>query len=199
MITIVTGQFEDLVSAGLRSILADDDLVDLLATDVPMNGLEATVSEFEPDIAIFDYAELRTPVQVHQLHEAQPETHLVVLTWRPSPAEAQQLLSFGATAVIGKDTPKRDLVMAIHLASRGMHVLPKSGGGVEESRFGPDLLTPREASVLELLQKGRSNAEIANELSIGVETVRTHASNVYRKLGVSSRRELAAAPFLRGR
>ena len=112
MIAIVTGQFEDLVSAGLRAILAEDDLVDLLAHDVPIGALESTIAEFEPDVAIFDYAALRSPIEVHQLHEAQPETHLVVLTWRPSPAEAQQLLSFGATAVLAKDTAKRDITMA---------------------------------------------------------------------------------------
>ena len=44
--------------------------------------------------------------------------------------------------------------------------------------------------MLELLQGGQSNAEIAASLHVGVETVRTHARNIYRKLGVSSRREL---------
>ena len=56
---------------------------------------------------------------------------------------------------------------------------------------GPELLTPREADVLELLQLGRSNAEIALALSVGIETVRTHARSIYRKLGVRTRRELA--------
>jgi DNA-binding NarL/FixJ family response regulator len=60
------------------------------------------------------------------------------------------------------------------------------------ARPGPDLLTSREAGVLELLQEGRTNAEIAHELSIGIETVRTHARNIYRKLGISSRRDLAS-------
>ena len=44
--------------------------------------------------------------------------------------------------------------------------------------------------MLPLLQQGRSNAQIALALQVGVETVRTHARNIYRKLGVSSRREL---------
>ena len=46
--------------------------------------------------------------------------------------------------------------------------------------------------MLELLQEGRTNAEIAHTLSIGIETVRTHARNIYRKLGISSRRDLAS-------
>ena len=45
-----------------------------------------------------------------------------------------------------------------------------------------------------MLQRGSSNAEIAVLLHIGVETVRTHVRNIYRKLGVTSRRELAALP-----
>ena len=54
------------------------------------------------------------------------------------------------------------------------------------------MLTPREADVLELLQSGRSNAEIAQALHVGIETVRTHARRIYRKLGVRTRRELRA-------
>ena len=49
----------------------------------------------------------------------------------------------------------------------------------------------READVLELLQDGYTNSEIADTLSIGIETVRTHARSIYRKLGVPSRRALA--------
>ena len=75
-----------------------------------------------------------------------------------------------------------------------MHVLPRSasaGGNNGLDLEGSDLLTPREADVLELLQEGATNAQIAHTLSIGIETVRTHARNIYRKLGISSRRELA--------
>ena len=45
--------------------------------------------------------------------------------------------------------------------------------------------------MLELLQDGATNAQIAHTLSIGIETVRTHARNIYRKLGISTRRDLA--------
>ena len=104
------------------------------------------------------------------------------------------MLSFGATACLSKETQGRDVVNAIHLASRGMHVLPRSAAPAAASDLGvkgSDLLTPREADVLELLQDGATNAQIAQALSIGLETVRTHARNIYRKLGISSRRDLA--------
>jgi DNA-binding NarL/FixJ family response regulator len=70
-------------------------------------------------------------------------------------------------------------------------VLPPVAADAPEPA-GPELLTPREADVLELLQSGRSNAEIAQALHVGVETVRTHARRIYRKLGVKTRRDLRA-------
>ena len=104
---------------------------------------------------------------------------------------ARQLLAFGATACLAKSTEARDVLHAIHLASRGLHVLPSA----QETPLpapGPDVLTPREAEVMELLQDGKSNAEIAQELSVSIETVRSHARRIYRKLGVKTRRELRA-------
>ena len=96
---------------------------------------------------------------------------------------------------MSKETQGRDIINALHLASRGMHVMPRSaaasGPADRLDMPEPDLLTAREADVLELLQQGYTNAEIAHELSIGIETVRTHARNIYRKLGISTRRDLA--------
>ena len=100
------------------------------------------------------------------------------------------MLAFGATACLAKNTEARDVLHAIHLASRGLTILPPAT--LDSTYGGPEVLTPREAEVLELLQSGRSNAEIANALHVGVETVRTHVRRVYRKLGVKTRRELRA-------
>jgi DNA-binding NarL/FixJ family response regulator len=88
----------------------------------------------------------------------------------------------------------RDVITAIHLAARGSPGPPRSaasGGGVDSLNLeGSDLLTPREAEVLDMLQDGATNAQIAERLTIGIETVRTHARNIYRKLGIRSRRDL---------
>lgn len=205
-VTVVTATFEDLVAVGLRHLIEDDANLQLVASDIPLDRVEAMLGELEPSVVVLNFGSLPTPATVYQLHQARPETRIVVLANRPTAAECNQMLSFGATACISKETQARDIINAIHLASRGMHVLPRSaalpGTGERLDIGGPALLTPREADVLELLQEGRTNAQIAHALSIGVETVRTHARNIYRKLGVASRRELAnmnrhekASPF----
>jgi DNA-binding NarL/FixJ family response regulator len=194
MPTVVSAKFEDLVAVGLKVLISEDPNLELVATDVPMESVEEAIERHEPAVVLLNFGTLRTPADVYQLHQSYPETRIVVLANRPTAAECNQMLSFGATACLSKETEARDIVNAIHLASRGMHVLPRSAasGGTDHLSFsGSELLTPREAEVLELLQDGATNAQIAHRLSIGVETVRTHARNIYRKLGIGSRRELA--------
>jgi len=194
MPTVVAGKFEDLVSVGLKVLISEDPSLDLVARDVPMPDLEAVVAKHEPSVVLLNFGTLAAPVDVQRLHEAHPGTRIVVLANRPTTGDCDQLLSFGASACLSKDTEARDIINAIHLACRGMHVLPRSaaaGGGLERLGSQGAELTPREAEVLALLQDDWSNAEIADQLSIGIETVRTHTRAIYRKLGISSRRDLA--------
>jgi DNA-binding NarL/FixJ family response regulator len=189
---VVMARFEDLVDRGLRALIDEDDHIELRARGVPHEQLPAAIATYRPQVALLNYGSLRTPLEVRELVAAHPDTHLVVLANRPTPPECNQMLAFGATACLSKETQARDVLSAIHLASRGLQVLRRVDTDVDASpQSGPELLTPREAAVLELLQGGRSNGEIAAELHVGVETVRTHARNIYRKLGVRSRRDLA--------
>ena len=194
-VKVVATKFEDLVTVGLRQLVAEDPNLELIEDGVAPSDIESAIERTEPDVVLVNFGTLKSPAQVFQFHQSFPETRIVVLANRPTSAECNQMLSFGATACLSKETEARDIINAIHLASRGMHVLPRSaaaGGGSDSlSLQGSDLLTPREADVLELLQEGATNAQIAHTLSIGIETVRTHARNIYRKLGISSRRELA--------
>jgi DNA-binding NarL/FixJ family response regulator len=191
-IKLVVGRFEDLIARGLRSLLAEDENVELVAADVEMEALDALLTEHEPTVAVINFGSLRSPVEVNRLRLAHPQTRLLVLANRPTPSECNQMLAFGATACLSKETQARDILNAIHLASRGLHVLPRTDGDAGADQLGPELLTPREADVLEHLRAGRSNAEIALALSVSVETIRTHRRNIYRKLGVRTRRELAS-------
>ena len=189
-VSVLVSRFEDIVDRGLRVLIEEDAHLSLVASDVPHEQLAGAIASRTPQVVLLNFGSLRTPLEVRDLAAAHPSPRLIVLANRPSPAECNQMLAFGATACLSKETQARDVLSAIHLASRGLHVLPRASAQPLPPA-GPELMTPREAVVLDLLQQGRSNGQIAAELHIGMETVRTHARNIYRKLGVRSRRDLA--------
>ena len=194
MPTVVSARFEDLVALALSVLIAEDPNLDLVESDVSVDDLEDAIARHRPKVTLLNLGTLHSPTQVFSLHRSYPETSLVVLANSPTAADFNQMLSYGATACLSKETEARDVISAIHLAARGMHVLPQTAtahGGDPVRIRGVDQLTPREGEVLAQLQGGATNAEIAERLAIGVETVRTHARKIYRKLGIASRRELA--------
>jgi DNA-binding NarL/FixJ family response regulator len=184
--TVAFGRFDDLLARGLRGLVEDDPSLELIAGNVDRAQLETLLRGRRPRVVILDAASLRSPAEVRRLAAAHPTTHLVLLAERPSSVECAQLLRFGAAACLAKSTQVRDVRNAIHLASRGLQLTPRQARG----EIGSGLLTERELEVLAQLQQSRSNAQIAAELHVSIETVRTHVRHIYRKLGVSSRREL---------
>src|SRR5579871_6356090 len=188
---VAVARFEDIVAHGLRALITDDESLELVAHSIDHDDLPRVLRDARPDVALLNFGSLGSAAELRELHRTLPDIKLVVLANRPTPSECRQMLAFGATACLAKSTEARDVLHAIHLASRGLHVLPPATiDGADAS--APDLLTPREAEVLELLQSGRSNAEIAYTLQVSIETVRSHARRIYRKLGVRTRRELRA-------
>ncbi len=191
MTTVAVGRFDDLVARGLRGIIEDDPSLELAAGDVAPSQLAKVLRAQRPSVAIIDAGSLQSPVDVRTLTTAHPRTHFLLLADRPSSVECAQLLAFGAAACLAKATQARDVLNAVHLASRGLQLTPRQADG----GAGSGLLTAREAEVLALLQQRRSNAQIGADLHVSIETVRTHARHIYRKLGVGSRSELLAPMF----
>ena len=191
-VTVVIGQFEDLVARGLLALIADDPNIEVVRAGVSHERVPATIAALDPRVAILNFGSLRSPVDVHELQLAYPESRLIVLANHPSPAECNQMLAFGATACLSKETQARDILSAIHLASRGLHVLPKTARefGLDQPP-GPDLLTPREADVLEFAADGSSVDEIAKRAHLSAGTTRNYLSSAMAKLGVSNRYEAA--------
>jgi DNA-binding NarL/FixJ family response regulator len=190
-ITVAIGDFEDLLARGLSGLIEDDPSLTLIASDVKHDDLPKLLRSRRPSVAIVDRRALRSPIEVRELSVEHPATRLVVLADELSISESAQMLAFGAAACLTKATQARDVLNSIHLASRGMQLAPRELGR-RSVDYG--VLTARESDVLAQLQRRRANAQIAADLHISVETVRTHARNIYRKLGVASRRELVAPP-----
>jgi DNA-binding NarL/FixJ family response regulator len=189
-VTVAIARFEDLLALGLQTALEADPSISVVARDVTLARVGNVLRVHRPRVLILDVGSLRDYGEVREITSEHSETRLVLLGHGVSSVESAQLLAFGASACIGTNTQVRDLRHAIHLASRGLQLqlLPTR----RDIQATEPLLTPREGDVLSLLRQNRSNAQIALALGIGVETVRSHARHIYRKLGVSSRRTLLA-------
>jgi DNA-binding NarL/FixJ family response regulator len=111
-----------------------------------------------PRVLILDVAQLRNLGQVRELTVEFALTCLVLLSTGQLGAESSQLLAFGASACLRKDAQGRDLLNAIHLASRGLQLMPLGAPDLHGTQVRDSLLTAREGDVLLLLRQGRSNA-----------------------------------------
>jgi DNA-binding NarL/FixJ family response regulator len=194
-VTLVLARFDDLFARGLRELIDSDASLQIVARDIEQARIGVVLAAHRPSVAVLDARSLAKPADVRELTLRHPATCLVLLGDGLSDVECAQLLAFGASACLGRDTQARDVLNAIHLAARGLQVAPRASGGAAPSLGSGHLLTRREAEVLPLLAQGQSNRQVALALGVGVETVRTHARNIYRKLGVSSRAQLVAPPL----
>src|ERR1044072_406651 len=129
MPSIVSAKFEDLVAVGLRTLISQDPNLELIADDVPLDQIESAIDAHQPDVVLLNFVTSPNPARVYQLHQSHPDTRMVVLANRPSSAECNQMLSFGATACLSKETEARDIVNAIHLGPPRMRALPRPAAG----------------------------------------------------------------------
>ncbi len=193
-ITVAIARFDDLLALGLRALLTDDPSVSIVAQDVAYERLSVILRVHRPSVLILDAGSLPDLAQVRELSVQHPYTRLVLFAAGLSAAETAQMLAFGASACLAPNTQARDVRNTIHLASRGLQVTPLAAHDASGALARDPRLTQREGDVLLLLRQGQGNKQIALALQISVETVRTHARNIYRKLGVASRRALIAMP-----
>ena len=119
---------------------------------------------------------------------------LIVLSAVDDPVMARRALSGGAAAYVVKSEKLSDLDFAVRQALHRWIYLPLGDAGeaaAGSDEPGPERLTTRELEILRLAAEGASNPEVARRLWITEQTVKFHLTNVFRKLGVSSRAEAA--------
>ena len=170
------------------------------------DGLEAIqgILDSEPDVVLLD---LRLPtlsgIEVMQRVRSQkPNVRFLVLTTYDTDQYIGLALAAGAKGYLLKDATPDEL-------SRGIHSLMQGGAALEPSVAARLLrmndhdssheeLSQREIAVLELLVNGASNKAIAAHLTLSENTIKTHISRIFAKLGVQSRTEAASVALQRG-
>jgi DNA-binding NarL/FixJ family response regulator len=97
-----------------------------------------------------------------------------------------------------KDNTSAEFLAAVRAAHRGEKVLPPDMATRLRERLHSKELSPRELGVLRLLVDGMSNKEISSKLAIGEESVKTHLSGIFLKLGTADRTQTAIEAIRQG-
>jgi two-component system, NarL family, nitrate/nitrite response regulator NarL len=196
---------------GLRRMLAADGMsVVGEATD----GARAVTlaHELAPDVVVID---LKMPNAsgidaLRQIAMNSPGARLVVLTVSADEADAIEALAVGACSYLLKDTRPDELVSGIRLAAGGHAVLSREvvralvahvqvdNHAAKQAMSDGRALTERELEVIRLIVDGADNAAIGRELSISRHTVKQYVTNIFEKLGVSSRVQAAVYAVRKG-
>lgn len=193
-VRLVVADDEPLVLDGLAVILRAQPDLDVLAAVTDGVAALAAVRQHAPAVALVDLrmpgldgADLATVVR-----REHPETRTLVLTTFGDETSIRRALAAGAHGFVLKRSTPAELVHAVRLVAAGSSlVLPESVRARLALPAPPapafTTLTDREREVLRLLCRGRTNAEIATELFLGRETVKTHVSAVLAKLDARDR------------
>ncbi|MDQ4092267.1 MAG: response regulator transcription factor, partial [Actinomycetota bacterium] len=166
---------------------------------------EAQVTAARPDVIAIEVSLARDAAPLLTLFRtAWPPAHFVVLTASRDPEQAVEAARAGAVGWVSKESSIDIFTDALRCASRGYACFPpqqlgrvlqelRADVGRAQRRDGPlDSLTCRERAVLMYLVEGRRQTEIAEELGLLANTVRTHTNKIFAKLGVHSRLEAVA-------
>ena len=189
---------------GLRRLLEAEP--ELQVAGEAADGAEtiAQTRELSPDVLLLDLAMPRVPgMDVLRELSANSEMHtkIIVLTAAVERLEIVQALQLGARGVVMKDAATQLLMKAIRTVMGGQYWIGREAVGdiVEFMRSNPSGdkparnygLTKREMDILTTIVAGLSNKEIARRFSLSEDTVKHHLTNIFDKVGVASRLELA--------
>jgi two-component system response regulator NreC len=200
-IHIVLADDHAVVRSALRLLLEAEDDFEVVAEAGDVEWTVRYVRGHKPDVLILDLNMPGGPAlnALPALHEASPETGIVVLTMEPEPGRARDAMQRGVLGYVLKDAVDEQLVTAVRLAADGKTYLqPELGARMAQDTAGDDGLSVREVEVLRMIALGHTNTEIAQELAISVRTVESHRSHIQQKLGVSKRSELVRHAIERG-
>jgi len=182
---------------GLRRLLITQRDFEVVAEATDGSEALSLTQELKPDILLLDLAMPKVPgmEMLRQLAHHGTPVYTILLTAAIHPLEVTHALRLGARGIVLKASPPEILLKSIRSVYEGGYwvddELLAGWGRFEDKPKNRSELTPREVEIISEIKSGRSNKEIALKLSISDETVKRHLSNIFQKLGVSSRLELA--------
>ena len=199
----------------IRVLVADDHpllregVVSVLALQPGMavvgeasTGEEAVdrFDDLQPDVTLMD---LRMPGMsgvdaIRAIRARHPRARIIVLTTYGGDVQATSALNAGAVGYLLKMSLRRELVEAIRAVHAGRRFLTADIAAELARHDHDEPLTEREVGVLRAMAGGASNKQVALDLGVGEETVKSHLRSIFAKLGVSDRLEAVMSAVKRG-
>ena len=196
-VRVVIADDHPVVRSGIRDMLSTADGITVVGeAEDGAEALRLTRDE-HPDVLLLD-VEMpeRSGVEVAQaLQSESSPTRLLALSSYDDQEYVRGLLENGAAGYLTKENAPELIIEAVRAVARG-----EVRWFVQPSPAQPDSpdLTSREKEILLVMARGLSNDDIAEELHLAESTIRKHATNIYRKLGVDSAREAIAWAWQNG-
>jgi DNA-binding NarL/FixJ family response regulator len=185
------------VREGLKMFLGLDPELEIVGEAATGKEAVELARRFKPDVVLMDLLmpEMDGIAATEAIRGEMPDVEVLALTSVLEDASVVGAIKAGAVGYLLKDTKSEELIRAIKSASEGkVQLSPEAAARlmrVVRAPDAPQALSERETEVLRLIAQGRANKEIARELQIGEQTVKTHVSSVLGKLGVQSRTQAA--------
>ncbi|MCP3773866.1 response regulator transcription factor [Paenibacillus sp. MZ04-78.2] len=197
-----------MVRIGLAAVLSTEDDIEVVGeASGGQEGIRLAL-EYKPDVVLMDLVMegmdgIETTRRLQQQH---PECKVIVLTSFIDDEKIYPVIEAGAFSYLLKTSRAAEIASAIRSAVKGQSVLESQVASKLMNRFrGPrpaaqphEELTEREMEVLRLIAAGKSNQDVADELFIGVKTVKFHVTNILAKLGVEDRTQAAIYAYKNG-
>src|ERR1700746_1859241 len=200
LIRILTVDDHPLLRKGIATLVNAEPDMKLVAE--ASNGQEAIESfrVHRPDVTLMDI-QMPSFNGIEAICEIQsefPDARIIVLTTYTGDAQVLRALKAGARAFILKGHVHRELLETIRAVHAGQKRIPPDVAAQLAEHATDDELTSREIDVLRLIAAGNSNKLIADQLSIGEATVKSHVTNILSKLGANDRAHAVTLGLKRG-
>jgi len=199
-IRILTVDDHPVVRNGIAGLVQDQP--DMLLVGEASNGREA-IQQFrahQPDVTLMDLQmpEMSGVDAIIEIRDQFPRARIIVLTTYTGDVQVVRALKAGAQGYLIKNLLHKELLDAIRRVHSGKKIFTPELSCEVASHAADDSLTPAEISVLRLIAEGNANKQIAAQLSISEETVKSRVKNILSKLGANDRTQAVTIALKRG-
>lgn len=205
-IRVLVADDHEVVRAGVRSLMAAHPDIEVVGQAVDGPSAVSAAERLKPDVLTLDLSmpdSVATQV-IPAVLAASPKTAVLVLTMHDDPLYAHSSVSAGAKGYLVKSAASAILIDAVRALARGEQFLdpavqdgrtlsapPSARTRADGQRAGaPVRLSPREREVLILLARGHTHREVADKLSVGINSVGTYRNRMSKKLGLETRADV---------